>query len=100
MLGLGMLVAALFCVGDIQTDLATTTGYPFIQVFYNATNSRAGTTLMVCLPLLLSYAAVLGQFATASRQMWSFARDRGLPGWRHLSSVSRIIQLNIKDIRH
>ena len=86
-LGFGMLIAAIFCTGDVESVLKTQTGYPFIQVFYNATNSLSGTTLMVCIPLILSYCAIVGQFATASRQMWSFARDRGLPFWEYLSIV-------------
>ena len=78
-LGLGMLLTALFCMGDLKAALKTATGYPFMQIFFDSTQSYSGTTLMVCLPLILSYAACFGQFAGASRQLWAFARDKGPP---------------------
>ena len=87
LLGFGMLVATLFCMGNIEAALESPTGYPFMQIFLSATNSTGGTTLMVCIPLLLSFAAIFGQFASASRQMWSFARDNGLPFSTRLSLV-------------
>ena len=33
----GILVTYLFCLGDIVTSLGTTTGFPFIYVFSQAT---------------------------------------------------------------
>ena len=47
-LGFGMLIATLFCLGDINSVAHTPTGYPFMQIFYNATNSTSGATAMVC----------------------------------------------------
>ncbi|KAF2815717.1 uncharacterized protein BDZ99DRAFT_505438 [Mytilinidion resinicola] len=78
-LGFGMLLTTLFCMGDLKSAMDTPTHYPFIQIFFDSTRSYAGTTLMVCIPLVLSYAAIFGQFAGASRQLWAFARDRGPP---------------------
>lgn len=46
-LGFGMLIATLFCLGDINSVVHTPTGYPFMQIFYNATNSTGGATAMV-----------------------------------------------------
>lgn len=87
-LGLGMLLTALFCMGDLKAALSTPTHYPFIQIFFDSTQSYGGTTLMVCLPLVLSYAACFGQFAGASRQLWAFARDKGPPMSNRLLLVS------------
>lgn len=47
-LGFGMVLAILFSLGNVDDVLATPTGFPFIQVFYNATGSDAGATAMVC----------------------------------------------------
>lgn len=87
-LGLGMLLATLFCLTNPESALASPTGYPAIQVFYDTTKSVAGTTLMTIVILLLCFAAMFGQFASASRQMWSFARDFGLPFSSRLQYVS------------
>ncbi|KAI1115973.1 amino acid/polyamine transporter I [Nemania sp. NC0429] len=79
LLGFGMLLAMLFSTGDIEMALETSFNYPFIQIFYDLTQSRAGTTVITTIVLVLSYSATFGQFAGASRQLWAFARDRGPP---------------------
>ncbi|KAI0536257.1 amino acid permease-domain-containing protein [Xylaria digitata] len=90
-IGFGMLLAMLFTVGDIEAALETSFNYPFIQIFYNTTQSTAGTTVMVTIVLALSYAATFGQFAGASRQLWAFSRDRGPP------MSSRLLLVNPKS---
>ncbi|KAK5680102.1 hypothetical protein LTR17_027574, partial [Elasticomyces elasticus] len=57
----------------------TRTGYPFIQVFYTVTNSHVGTTLMTVIMNLPLIGSVIACVATSSRQIWSFARDEGVP---------------------
>ncbi|KAI0911324.1 amino acid/polyamine transporter I [Ustulina deusta] len=91
LLGFGMLLTMLFSMGDIEDALETSFNYPFIQIFYNTTQSTAGTTIMVTIVLALSYAATFGQFAGASRQLWAFARDRGPP------MSSRLLLINPKS---
>lgn len=86
-LGFGMLIATLFCLGDIQAALKTTTGYPFIEIFYQATGSIGGSTAMASVISVLGLCATIGFLASCSRLTWAFARDRGLPGWRLLSKV-------------
>lgn len=81
-LGFGMLIAVLFCVGNIDDALKSPTGYPFIEIFYQATESTAGTVLMCTILLIIGIFGVIGILAAASRQIWSFARDRAVPGWR------------------
>lgn len=47
LLGLGMLIAVLFCLGNLEDALSTPTGFPFIEIFRQATNSTSGGTVMV-----------------------------------------------------
>lgn len=77
--GFLMLVTVCFTLGDIDDILATPTGYPFMQVFYNATESLPGTNTMTAIIVLTLTASTITEVATASRQLWAFARDRGLP---------------------
>lgn len=42
-----MLLALLFRIGDIDAALKTPTGFPFIEIFTQATNSMGGGTAMV-----------------------------------------------------
>ncbi|CAI7611555.1 unnamed protein product [Penicillium glandicola] len=87
-LGFGMIIATLFCLGDIQNALETPTGYPFIEIFYQATGSIAGTAVMTSIITILTISATVGSLASSSRVLWAFSRDRGLPGWIILSKVS------------
>lgn len=87
-LGFGMLLAVLFTLGDVKAVLGTDYIYPFIQIFLQSNNSSGGTTAMTAVILALTFLSTIGLVATSSRMTWSFARDRGLPGWRYLSKVS------------
>ncbi|OQO10202.1 hypothetical protein B0A48_04559 [Cryoendolithus antarcticus] len=78
----------IFCLGDIETVLASPTYEPFIQVFYNATQSNAATTIMTLIIALMLTSACISEVATASRQLWSFARDRGVPFSSWLAHVT------------
>lgn len=72
-------ITLIFCLGDLDSVLGTATGQPVIQIFYNATGSIAGTNVMIAVVLVIFLSACVGQVATSSRQMWSFARDNGKP---------------------
>lgn len=84
-MGLGMLIAALFCLGDVETVLAAP--YAFMAIFQQAVGSDAGATAMSALVTVLMICALISFVATGSRMTWSFARDRGLPGWYYISKV-------------
>lgn len=87
-LAFGMLLAVLFCAGDISTEAAQSASqYPFISIFVHAVGSSAGGTLMAALILILQFCSAVGGLAAASRMTWSFARDNGLPGSVSLSRV-------------
>lgn len=87
LLGFGMLIAMLFCFGDIEAALKSQTGYPFMAIFLQATGSVAGTAIMGSIITTMGISTSVGMLATTSRQFWSFARDRGIPGWRVWNQV-------------
>lgn len=86
-LGAGMLIAILFSLGDLDSALVTPTGFPFIEIFTQATFSKAGGTLMSSLIIAAIIFGVIGCLATSSRMTWAFARERGLPGSAHLARI-------------
>lgn len=86
-LGFGMLIAILFCMNNIKQALNTDTGYPFIEIFYQATNSVAGACAMTGVVLGIAICTIAGVLAATSRQFWAFARDKGVPGWRVWTQV-------------
>lgn len=87
MMGLGMCLTLLFVIGDVEAALKTETGFPFIEIFYQAVQSLPGAAIMTSLIVLLSLCATVGIVASASRQLWAFSRDRAVPGWRYLQRV-------------
>lgn len=87
-LGFLMAVTMAFTVGNVDEVLKTPTYQPFIQVFYNGTRNIAGTNAMCAVVIVCLVACCISEVATASRQLWSFARDNGLPGSRWLSHVN------------
>jgi choline transport protein len=84
-MGLGMLIAALFCLGDVDTVM--TAPFAFMAIFQQAVGSSGGATAMSAVVTVLMICALISFVATGSRMTWSFARDRGLPGWYYLSKV-------------
>ncbi len=92
-LGLLMVLTLCFTLGDLSSILASTTGYPFIQIYYNATQNYPGTSFMVAIPIILTTCSCISEIATASRQLWSFARDKGPPFSISLSRVVSLLQL-------
>lgn len=87
LIGFVMMLTVLFCLGDVDTVLATKTGFPFIQIFADSVTNVAGATTMVAIVLVLTWACAIGITTTASRMTWSFARDRGTPFSKFLSRV-------------
>lgn len=88
-LGFGMLVAMVFCLGDIDKITSTPpTQYPFMAVFAQAAGSSAGGAGMVAVIIFMFICATMTGMASSSRMTWSFARDRGLPFSDYLSRVS------------
>ena len=87
LMGFAMLIAILFCIGDIDNALSSPTGFPFIEIFKQAVSTNGGATAMVAVVLSLMIFATIAVLAAASRMTWAFARDNGLPGSRFISQV-------------
>lgn len=83
----GFIICLLFTIGDINLVANTPTGLPLIEVYYQATNSKAATNLLVALPAIIVFFALFNSFASVSRLVWQFARDNGLPFSKTFSYV-------------
>jgi len=69
----------LFCIGDVNRVLGSSTGMPITEIIYQATNSRAAS---VVLSLALAVCFINGTNAavtTVSRLLYAMARDKGTP---------------------
>ena len=98
-MGFAMVIAYVFCMGDVEATIASaeTLGYPFLYVFQQGTRSNAGAAVMGLIIFILGVCCSVGVLAASSRMLWSLARDRGVPFWKHLTMVrnvhSRLIPL-------
>jgi choline transport protein len=89
-LGFIMLLTMCFCLGDLNQVLqapVAAIGVPFIQVFANGVQSNAGATVMTTILIILSTFCCITNIAAASRQLFAFARDKGVPFGSVLSAV-------------
>lgn len=97
--GLLMVVTLCYTLGDAEAVADTPTRQPFIQLFLNGTGSLTGTNVMVSIVVVCLTCCCISEVATASRQLWSFARDKGLPGSIWLMHVSRYTTLIWQALR-
>lgn len=82
-----MTITIMSTLGDITSILSTPTGQPYIQVVLNATQSRVGTSILTATVAVILLFAAVNLVTTSSRQLFAFARDRGLPFSKTLAYV-------------
>ena len=85
---LSSLIGILFCIGNADDILDSRFYFPLFEVFLQATRSVSGSAIMSMIIVILQFATEISTIASGSRMLWSFSRDRGLPGSRFLSKVS------------
>jgi choline transport protein len=90
LLGWIMAITFCYCVGDTLSVIATPLGVPYIQVFLNTTGSVGATTGLTVMMLVIVVFACVAVMATNSRQLFAFARDKGVPFSHVFSRVSRL----------
>lgn len=76
--GLVFQICLLFIVKDVDTVTSAATG-PLIEIYLQATNSKAGTVCLILFPACCLVFGTVGIMATSTRMVYAFARDRGLP---------------------
>jgi amino acid permease (GABA permease) len=77
--GLCFLVSLLAASGGDTASIISSKAGPLLQILYNATKNRAASTCLLVFPLVCLVFATTAIMATASRMVYAFARDGGLP---------------------
>ncbi|KAH5646974.1 hypothetical protein HBI51_104840 [Parastagonospora nodorum] len=96
--GFCMLIAILYCMGDIDAALASPTGYPFIEILTQVVSSISGGTALSALLVVMFCFANLTLVASTSRQLWAFARDRAVPHSRAVGYVDKRMKVPITSL--
>lgn len=86
-LGFGMLLGVLFCIGSIDNALTPSTGFSFMEIFQEALGSNSFATGLTSLLLVLFIFCAVAVLGATSRVTWAFARDDGLPGSSWIKQV-------------
>ncbi|KAJ4340945.1 hypothetical protein N0V95_007347, partial [Ascochyta clinopodiicola] len=97
-LGIGYCIMLLFSTGTLDTLLATPTGFPFMQIFLDATRSSAGATIMSLVITLIAIAATAAGVTSTSRTVWAFARDKATPFDHYFAYVNRSSHIPVRAI--
>ncbi|KAL2421270.1 Choline transport protein [Exophiala dermatitidis] len=84
--GFVYLSVLLFVSKDVDAVISSAAG-PMLQIFYDATNSKAGSVCLLMFPLICLLFAGISIMTTSSRMVYAFARDRGLPFSRVFAKV-------------
>lgn len=91
-------ILLLFSASSLDLLLSTPTGFPFMQIYLDATQSRAGATVMSVMVILIATAATIAGTMSTSRTLWAFARDKATPFDEYLSHVSPTKQIPVRAI--
>ena len=90
-LGFGTLLAMLYVTVDIDAVLNSPTGqlgFPFMQVVLDSVRgSYAGASVIISIVIAMFIFAIIAFLATASRIVFAFGRDKGLPFWQTMAKV-------------
>lgn len=87
-MGFALVIAILFGMGDLQTALATGTGYPIIEIFFFiCRGNKIGATVLTCTIVVAASLATMGVIASSSRTIWAAARDEATPFSSWLSQL-------------
>ncbi|KDQ09184.1 hypothetical protein BOTBODRAFT_58830 [Botryobasidium botryosum FD-172 SS1] len=82
------LVILLFCMNNLDSVLTSTAG-PLLEIFYQATGNKAGAVCLLIIPVVCWAFTTQAILTTASRMVYAFARDGGLPFSRQLAVVNK-----------
>ena len=97
-MGLGYCIMLLFCTGPLDKLLQSPFGFPFIQIYYNATQSRGGATVMSLILVLIATFATAAGITSTSRTVWAFARDGGTPMSNYFSKVNKKLEIPVRAV--
>jgi hypothetical protein len=73
------LIGLRFAIDDVDAAISLPSDYPFLYVFVTALALHDVNALSINVLLLVSAANINSGASTAARQIFAFARDRGLP---------------------
>jgi len=97
-IGVAYCLMLLFSLGDLTSLLASPTGFPFMQLYLNVTESSAGATVLSLIICLIATAANAAGLTSTSRTFWAFARDDAAPFSKYFAHVHTGLKVPVRMI--
>lgn len=82
------LIAIFYAISDLDTVLAGTSNFPLAEIYFQATGSAAGSVGLLVLIVIPLLGTAIGGYLTASRILWTLARDDATPFSGYLAKIS------------
>ncbi|EEY23055.1 conserved hypothetical protein [Verticillium alfalfae VaMs.102] len=98
LMGLVYVIVLLFSTGPLESLITSRTGFPFMQIYLDVTESRAGATIMSLMLILIAIAATVAGVTSTSRTLWAFARDKATPFDHYLSFVNKTQHVPVRAV--
>jgi choline transport protein len=83
-----MAITFCFTLGDLDAALASPTKQPYMYLFYSSTGSVAAASVLSAIVILVTIFCNISITTTSSRQLFAFARDKGVPFHQTFAKVS------------
>ncbi|KUL82537.1 hypothetical protein ZTR_09182 [Talaromyces verruculosus] len=90
------LVALLFCVTNMDDIISTPTGVPVLAIFYQATNNKAVSVVLLSLILYCLVFTIISGILICGGTTWAFARDNGLPFSQYFGKVDEKTEMPLR----
>lgn len=97
-MGFAYCLMLLFSIGDLETLLTTSTGFPFMQLFLNVTQSSAGATVLTLTICLVATAANAAGLTSTSRTYQALAGDSTVPKSSYFSHVHPTLKVPVRAV--
>lgn len=92
-LGFIFLTVIMCTLGDLNVILDNATGQPLPQIFLEATGSTGAAFGLFFMILVIGLSCGLACSQAASRCVWAFSRDGGIPGHQLWGRVSKRLEM-------
>ncbi|EXJ80647.1 hypothetical protein A1O3_06931 [Capronia epimyces CBS 606.96] len=90
-------IACMYVMTDLDAVLNTDTGLPLMELYLQATGSKAATVALMSAFAICMFGAACANITSSSRQMWAASRDNCFPFSKYWSQLHprRQMPLNV-----
>ena len=81
-------VACVASIKNISGVLGGETGFPLLTIYYQATGSKAGATVLMAMFCVCFFGVMVPVVTTVSRTLWAVSRDNAVPYSKYWMKVS------------